>query len=163
MRSLKEKIFNKFIQHDNIPLWREKIRGKKQNLIFTNGVFDILHKGHIDYLIRARELGDKLIVALNSDRSVKRIKGAKRPINELTGRIYLVSALEMVDAVTFFEEDNPIEIIKKIKPDIHVKGGDYQAEELVEARSVKDLGGKIIILPFVEGHSTTSIIKRMKE
>ncbi|GIW23685.1 MAG: glycerol-3-phosphate cytidylyltransferase [Candidatus Sericytochromatia bacterium] len=136
---------------------------QKKKIVFTNGCFDILHTGHINYLARAKELGDILIVAVNSDHSVKRLKGKERPINTLNDRMFLLASLCFIDIVTFFEEDTPTEILKKIKPDIHVKGGDYKIEDLPEKQIIESYGGKIIILPFVQGYSTTNIITKMKK
>ncbi len=137
-----------------IAMLREK--GKK--IVFTNGCFDILHRGHIEYLKKAKELGDVLIVGLNSDDSVKRIKGKDRPINKQEDRAELLASLEFVDYVVIFDEDTPYNLIKEIKPDVLVKGGDYKLEEIVG----KEFAKKTITLPFIEGYSTTSIIEKMK-
>ena len=137
---------------------------KNKKFAFTNGVFDILHKGHVTYLEQARRLGDGLIVALNSDASTKRLgKGPNRPINTLADRLEVVAALESVDFVTWFEEDVPRNVIVQIKPDFLVKGGDYKASELSGASEIKSWGGKVKILPFVKGRSTTQIIARAKK
>ncbi|ACV24353.1 D-glycero-beta-D-manno-heptose 1-phosphate adenylyltransferase [Methanocaldococcus fervens] len=134
---------------------------KSQNLkiVFTNGCFDILHRGHIEYLNKAKKLGDVLIVGINSDESVKKIKGDKRPIIPLYSRAYVLDNLKAVDFVVPFDEETPIELIKIIKPDVHVKGGDYKEEDLPEAEIVKGYGGEIKIIPLIEGYSTTKIIK----
>ncbi len=136
---------------------------KAQNLkiVFTNGCFDILHKGHVEYLARAKKFGDILMVGINSDESIKKIKGAKRPIIPLESRIYVLNNLKPVDFVIPFDEETPINLIKIIKPDIHVKGGDYKEEDLPEAKIIKEYGGKVKILPLVEGFSTTNIIERV--
>ncbi len=122
---------------------------KAQNLkiVFTNGCFDILHKGHVEYLARAKKFGDILMVGINSDESIKKIKGAKRPIIPLESRIYVLNNLKPVDFVIPFDEETPINLIKIIKPDIHVKGGDYKEEDLPEAKIIKEYGGKVKILP----------------
>ncbi len=133
---------------------------KSQNLkiVFTNGCFDIIHRGHVEYLNKAKKLGDVLIVGINSDESVKKIKGDKRPIIPLYSRAYVLDNLKAVDFVVPFDEETPIELIKIIKPDVHVKGGDYKEEDLPEAEIVKDYGGEIKIIPLIEGYSTTKII-----
>jgi D-beta-D-heptose 7-phosphate kinase/D-beta-D-heptose 1-phosphate adenosyltransferase len=132
-----------------------------EKIIFTNGCFDILHPGHVTYLQQARQLGDRLIVAVNDDDSVKRLKGDDRPINNVQRRMSVLAALECVDWVLPFSEDTPVEVIKKIKPSVIVKGGDYTPEQVVGADIVKQYGGEVKILNFVEGHSTTDIINRI--
>jgi rfaE bifunctional protein nucleotidyltransferase chain/domain len=135
---------------------------KKKKYVFTNGVFDILHKGHVTYLEQARRLGDGLIVAVNADASVRRLKGSSRPINTLADRLEVIAALESVDFVTWFEEDVPRNVIVEIKPDFLVKGGDYKASELSGAPEIRSWGGKVKILPFVRGRSTTQIIAKAR-
>lgn len=135
-----------------------QIQGKK--VVFTNGCFDILHAGHVTYLSEAKKLGDVLIVGLNSDDSVRRLKGASRPVNEQQDRAYVLDALASVDYVCIFEEDTPLELIEKVIPDVLVKGGDYRVEDIVGADIVGKNGGEVIVLPFVKGKSTTSIIER---
>lgn len=130
--------------------------GKK--IVFTNGCFDILHLGHVQYLAQARELGDILVVGLNADVSVKRLKGDSRPINPEFARAMVLAALQFVDYVILFEEDTPLHLIQKVSPDFLVKGGDYSNEQIVGADFVTQNGGKVITLPFVEGFSTTHII-----
>lgn len=133
-----------------------------KTLVFTNGVFDILHAGHVQYLQAARELGDLLVVALNTDESVKALnKGADRPINTLEDRAAVMSALRSVDFVVSFSESTPENLIAEIKPDIHVKGGDYTPEQLPETKIVESYGGKVVILPFLPGRSTTSILQKL--
>ena len=131
--------------------------------VFTNGCFDILHAGHIDLLERAAKLGDRLIVGINSDDSIRRLKGEKRPINNQFSRRCLLLALRCVYDVLVFVEDTPCGLIAEIRPDIHVKGGDYREEDLPEAEIVKSYGGRVVILPLLEGYSTTSIFERIKE
>ena len=133
--------------------------GKK--IVFTNGCFDILHVGHIQYLEQAADLGDVLVVGLNSDRSVRALKGADRPINSENDRAKMLASLGCVDYVVIFDEDTPYELIRKIQPDILVKGGDYSVDEVVGRDVVEDKGGEVRILPFVEGKSTTGIIKKI--
>lgn len=129
-------------------------------VVFTNGCFDILHVGHVDLLQQARALGDFLIVGLNSDASVKRLKGQARPIHPETARARVVSALGCVDAVLIFEDDTPVATIEALRPHVHVKGGDYRPEDLPEARAVRDGGGEIVIIPLVEGFSTTQVLEK---
>jgi D-beta-D-heptose 7-phosphate kinase/D-beta-D-heptose 1-phosphate adenosyltransferase len=137
-------------------------RGKKPQVVFTNGCFDLLHRGHVTYLEQARLQGSALVVALNTDESVKRLKGPTRPVNTLEDRLAVLAALECVDHVTWFGEDTPLEIIQLLKPDVLVKGGDYKPDQMVGAREVKSWGGKVKALKFVEGQSTTKIIERSK-
>jgi D-glycero-beta-D-manno-heptose 1-phosphate adenylyltransferase len=134
-----------------------------KTVVFTNGVFDILHAGHIDYLEKARALGDYLVVALNTDETVRQLKGETRPVNTLEDRLKVISALRCVDCAVPFGEPTPEEIIRQIKPDIHVKGGDYTEDSLPEAKIVRSYGGQVVIMPTLEGRSTTSIIKRMQQ
>lgn len=138
------------------------IRKLNRKIVFTNGCFDILHPGHISYLREAKALGDVLIVGLNSDASVRRLKGNSRPIMTQDERALLLVALEMVDLVIIFDEDTPIETLEIIKPDIHVKGGDYKAKNLPEYPIVKAYGGAVKILSFVDGKSTSGVIERIQ-
>ena len=132
-------------------------------LVFTNGVFDILHRGHVTYLAQSRQLGASLLVALNSDDSVRQLgKGPERPINMLEDRMALIAALEMVDLVTWFEEDTPIEVIIKCKPDVLVKGGDWPAEKIVGAKEVLGWGGSVRSIPFEFERSTTETLSRIR-
>ena len=138
---------------------RFKAEGKK--IVFTNGCFDILHPGHTRYLFSARELGDYLIVAVNSDRSVRAIKGSGRPIMPQAERAELLAALGCVDGVVIFDEDNPLKVIQFLMPHILVKGGDWEEDEIIGADVVKGAGGEVRRIPFISGHSTTDILKRM--
>lgn len=138
-----------------------KTLGKK--VAFTNGVFDILHPGHIFSLSEAAKEGDYLIVGLNADASVKRLKGDSRPVNNQDARAILLAALLMVDAVVIFEEDTPLELIKALLPDVIVKGGDYTPEQVAGGKEVIAAGGKVVINPILEGYSTTALIAKMKE
>lgn len=134
-------------------------QGKR--LVFTNGVFDILHAGHVCLLEEARRLGDLLVVGINSDESVRSLgKGANRPINGEDDRALVLSALRCVDAVILFHEQSPELLIEKLRPDVHVKGGDYREEDLPEAKIVRGYGGEVVILPLLEGRSTTSLLQR---
>lgn len=137
-------------------------RLKSQRIVFTNGVFDILHEGHIASLSDAAANGNILIVALNTDASVKRLKGESRPVNNENSRALIMASLVMVDAVVLFDEDTPLELIRAILPDVLVKGGDYTPETVVGAKEVIAAGGELKIVPIKEGFSTTGIIERMK-
>jgi D-glycero-beta-D-manno-heptose 1-phosphate adenylyltransferase len=138
----------------------ESLRQGKR-LVFTNGVFDILHAGHVQYLERAKALGDLLIVGINTDASVKTLnKGANRPVNTEADRAAVLSALRCVDGVLLFDEQTPERLIAELKPDVHVKGGDYKEQDLPEAKIVREYGGEVVILPLLEGRSTTSILQR---
>lgn len=139
----------------------EAARLRGQSIVFANGVFDILHAGHIQFLQQAKALGDILVVAINSDASAQRIKGKNRPINSARDRAALVAALDPVDHVALFDEDTPIEMIRLLRPDIHVKGGDYADEALPEAEAVREVGGRIVILPLAGSISTSSVIDRI--
>lgn len=132
-------------------------------LVFTNGVFDIVHAGHVQALTAARSLGDLLIVGINSDESVRRLgKGEDRPIHTLEDRMAVLSALRMVDAVVPFTEDTPIDLIAELKPEIHVKGGDYDADSMPETPLVRSYGGQVVILPTLQGRSTTEALRRLR-
>lgn len=134
---------------------------RKGKVVFTNGCFDLVHRGHVSYLERARKLGRALVVALNTDSSVKRLKGRGRPVTPLSDRLEVLASLECVDYVTWFAEDTPLKLIQKLQPDVLVKGGDYHANLIVGAREVKSWGGKVRTLPFVKGKSTTRILARV--
>ncbi len=137
-------------------------RRKGYRLVFTNGVFDIIHAGHVRYLEEAQLLGDLLFVGVNSDESVRRLgKGPNRPINPLQDRMKVLAALRFVDGVVAFDEDTPEALIAILKPDVHVKGGDYRAEDLPETKIVESYGGRVVILPTLEGRSSTRVIKEL--
>ncbi len=157
-----ENFKNKIIEFNKIENICRRIRHGKKTIVTTNGCFDILHLGHVEYLQQASALGDVLIVGINSQDSVRRIKGSDRPITGEQGRISVVAALGFVDFCVLFNEDTPVELLKKIKPDIHVKGGDYSSDDLIEKKVIEDNGGVIKILPLVDGYSTTNIIEKLK-
>ena len=138
---------------------RLKAKGKK--IVFTNGCFDIIHAGHVKYLQRAKRLGDILVVAINSDSSVKTLKGKGRPVNKQSDRALVVSYLEFVDYVTIFSGATPERLIRRIKPDLLVKGGDWKAKDIVGGEFVSSYGGKVVSLPFIKGQSTTSILEKI--
>ncbi len=142
-----------------VTSWQKE--GKK--VVFTNGVFDLLHIGHVTYLAKAAELGDKLIIGLNADSSVRRIKGESRPVNDQSSRAALLAALFFVDGVVIFEEDTPLELITALMPDVLVKGADYSIENIVGGKEVIANGGEVKTIQFVEGYSSTSIINKIKE
>ncbi len=156
-----DRIQSKIIERKNISSYKREhvIRP----LVFTNGCFDLLHPGHISYLMKARELGNFLWIGLNTDESVRKLKGQKRPVNSELTRSILLASLFFVDAVTIFDEDTPIHLLEEIHPDIHIKGGDYNKEDLPEYNTVIEYGGRVEILPFIEGESTTGLIKKIKE
>lgn len=148
---------DKIISLDNF----KSLSIKSKKIVFTNGCFDIIHAGHVRYLEQARLLGDILIIGLNSDASVKRLKGSNRPVNNEQNRAIVLAALEAVDYIIVFEDDTPYELIKEIQPDILVKGGDWNKDSIVGADIVKAKGGKVISMPYREGLSTTNIIKKI--
>ncbi|HVF42295.1 MAG TPA: D-glycero-beta-D-manno-heptose 1-phosphate adenylyltransferase [Pyrinomonadaceae bacterium] len=141
---------------------RARLRAGGRRLVFTNGCFDLLHVGHVRYLSEARALGDALLVAINSDASVRALKGAGRPIMNESERAEILAALEAVDFVTVFDEDSPRALISEVLPDVLVKGGDYRLDEIHGREEVERAGGRVLSLPFVEGASTTGIIERIK-
>jgi D-beta-D-heptose 7-phosphate kinase/D-beta-D-heptose 1-phosphate adenosyltransferase len=140
--------------------WREERAG---TVVFTNGVFDLVHPGHVDVLEAARSCGDALIVGVNSDASVRRLKGEGRPVRSENDRAHVLAAMEAVDAVVIFPEDTPIELIRALRPDVLVKGGDYTPETVVGRGEVESRGGRVVIVPLTAGHSTTSIIERLRD
>ena len=148
------KIFDRQILSQRIAMWRFQ----NNKVIFTNGCFDILHRGHIEYLSKARDLGDVLVVGVNTDSSVKRIKGENRPVQDEASRAQILASLRFVEAVILFDEDTPFELISMIKPDVLVKGGDYSEETIVGADIVRANGGDVVTIPIVEGYSTSKIL-----
>ncbi len=152
----------KVLDIDELVRRREELRRRGLTVVFTNGCFDLLHPGHVRYLAEARALGDILIVALNSDRTVRILKGAGRPILNEGERAQVVSALNAVDYVIFFDQETPRELISRLLPDVLVKGGDWPVDEIVGREEVESAGGRVLSLPYVEGSSTTDIIERIK-
>src|SRR3954471_22695732 len=150
---------DKIMDWQKAAVWRATLAGR---LVFTNGVFDLLHPGHIDVLLGARRQGDALVVGINSDASVKRLKGPERPVRGVAERCYVLAALSMVDAVVVFEADTPFELIMSLRPDVLVKGGDYTEASIVGAKEVRAWGGDVVVVPLTPGHSTTSTIERLR-
>ncbi|MBI5043456.1 MAG: D-glycero-beta-D-manno-heptose 1-phosphate adenylyltransferase [Nitrospirae bacterium] len=154
---------DKVMTQDELMPILDRLRKEGKKVVFTNGCFDILHVGHVRYLKEAKGYGDILIVAVNSDSSVKSIKGDKRPIVSQSERAEVVAALEMVDYVTMFDEDTPYNVIKKLQPDVLIKGGDWTIDKIVGRDIVEARGGRVIAIPFIEGASTTGIVERVLE
>ena len=140
----------------------EKWRLEKKNIVFTNGCFDLLHRGHVEYLQKAKNYGDVLVVGINSDSSVKRLKGVERPFLNQEDRSFIISSLVSVDVVCIFDEDTPFELIKLIQPDVLIKGGDYKANEIVGNDLVVKHGGQVLTVPFVQGKSSSNLIKKIQ-
>ena len=156
--SLRAKICNISEAAEIVKAWQ----AKNQKVVFTNGCFDLMHPGHVLYLEEARSLGDRLIVAVNSDDSVKRLKGASRPIQDENSRTVVLAALEAVDMVVIFQEDTPLEVITRLMPDMLVKGGDWSVDQIVGGEEVVAAGGEVRSIHFEEGHSTTDIIRKIR-
>src|SRR5882672_3990249 len=152
----------KILSLDELLGVRQGLRAAGKTLVFTNGVFDLLHVGHVRYLAAARALGDVLLVAINSDRTVRELKGAGRPINNESERAEILAALRQVDYVTIFDDISPRALITRLLPDVLVKGGDYNLGEIHGREEVEAAGGRVVSLPFIEGASTSAIIERMK-
>jgi D-glycero-beta-D-manno-heptose 1-phosphate adenylyltransferase len=148
------KILNRSVLRNRVAMWKFL----NQKIVFTNGCFDILHRGHIEYLSQARDKGEVLIIGLNTDDSVKRLKGEGRPVQDEMTRALVLASLRIVDAVVLFDEDTPYDLIKSIEPDVLAKGGDYTPDTIVGADIVKANGGEVVVIPLVEGYSTTGIL-----
>jgi rfaE bifunctional protein nucleotidyltransferase chain/domain len=157
---LKEKVVSQDQALKELKAWREK----NKKIVFTNGCFDIIHPGHIDYLSQARDLGDILVLGLNTDQSVRRLnKGSNRPINDERTRAYVLAGLASVDLIVFFDEETPYNLIKLLQPNVLVKGNDYEVEKIIGFDILKENGGEVITIPFLEGYSTSSLIKKIIE
>ena len=154
-------MIEKILSPEQMLRERERLRAAGKRLVFTNGVFDLLHVGHVRYLAQARALGDVLLVAINSDRTVRELKGPNRPVFDQAERAEILAALRFVDYVTVFDNISPRSLITELLPDVLVKGGDYQLDQIHGREEVEAAGGNVISLPFVEGASTTDIIKKM--
>ena len=157
-----EVIKEKIITDDNIDSLLTYWRLKDNRIVFTNGCFDILHRGHIEYLSSAFSMGDIMVVGLNSDKSVKKIKGNERPLQDEYSRALVLASLKQVTGVYLFDEDTPYNLISRVKPDVLVKGGDYKVEDIVGADVVKAYGGEVVTIDFLEGYSTTVLIERIQ-
>ncbi|NNE26395.1 MAG: D-glycero-beta-D-manno-heptose 1-phosphate adenylyltransferase [Saprospiraceae bacterium] len=155
-------MYDKVLSYHSEQSTEDALKSIVGKIVFTNGCFDLLHPGHVDYLDKARKLGDILIVGLNDDASVKRLKGEKRPLLPLADRAILLAALESVDYVIPFSEDTPLQLIKAVKPHTLVKGGDYTLDEMIGKDYVESRGGQVRIIPFLEGYSTTSLLERLQ-
>jgi rfaE bifunctional protein nucleotidyltransferase chain/domain len=153
----------KILSPDELLGVREGLRASGKSLVFTNGVFDLLHVGHVRYLAEARALGDVLLVAINSDRTARKLKGDGRPITNESERAEILAALRQVDYVTIFDDISPRSLITQLLPDVLVKGGDYNLDEIHGREEVEAAGGRVVSLPFIEGASTSAIINRMKQ
>ena len=154
-------VFNKLLSLNEAQQKVRALQASGKKVVFSNGCFDILHAGHVEYLTAARELGDALIIGLNSDASVRRLKGPNRPVCCEADRAAVLSALQVVDGITLFDEDTPEELIGTLLPDILVKGSDWAVEQIAGARAVIDRGGSVLTLPLLEGRSTTGIIEKI--
>ncbi|MDG1720807.1 MAG: D-glycero-beta-D-manno-heptose 1-phosphate adenylyltransferase [Bacteroidia bacterium] len=157
------KIINDKIFHsrESLVKVRDQWKHRQEKVVFTNGCFDILHLGHIDYLSKAADLGERLIIGVNTDESVSKIKGPNRPIIEEITRLTKLASFAFVDGVILFDEETPVELIKSVRPDVLVKGGDYKISTIVGADFVKQNGGNVIVIPFLEGHSSTNYINKI--
>ena len=154
---------NKIFSLENLKIQVEKWKATGEKVVFTNGCFDIIHQGHIEVLARTADLGTKLIVGLNSDSSIQKLKGKNRPIIQQQSRSILLASFSFVDAVVLFSEDTPIDLISTLLPDVLAKGGDYKIETIVGHEIVQKNGGEIILVPFVDGFSSTTIIEKIKK
>ena len=156
------KIQDKIVSWDDALIKIIDWKDQQEKLVFTNGCFDLMHIGHLDYLSKAKDLGSRLIIGLNSSESVSRLKGPSRPINNDESRCQMLAALEFVDLVVLFSEDTPLKLINHIQPNILVKGGDYIKENIVGAKEVEKTGGSVEIINFVDGYSTTSLVTKIQ-
>ena len=155
-------MYGKIIAAKEVQQRMPHIRSISEKLVFTNGCFDLLHPGHIEYLIAARALGSHLIVGINDDDSVRQLKGTSRPLNPLPDRMTMLAALQCVDYVIPFSEDTPLELISQIRPQVIVKGGDYTPKQMIGSELVQSYGGEVVILPFKKGYSSTQLIEKIK-
>ncbi|MBC8343031.1 MAG: D-glycero-beta-D-manno-heptose 1-phosphate adenylyltransferase [Bacteroidetes bacterium] len=156
-----KKTKDKIHSWESMSFLRKQWKSSGLKVVFTNGCFDLIHLGHIDYLSKSADLGDKLIIAVNSDKSTKKLKGERRPLQDEQSRMMILASFSFVDAVVLFDEDTPYKIIQELLPDIQVKGGDYSKEDVVGADIQKQHGGELVILPYLEGYSTTGIEKKI--
>lgn len=158
-----DRIVKKILNCDELKEVLKQWKYEQKKIVFTNGCFDLIHRGHIDYLAKSADLGEVLIIGLNSDNSVKRIKGQNRPIIDEYSRALLLASLEFVSAVVLFDEDTPYDLVSTIKPDVLVKGSDYKAEDIVGNDVVKSKGGQVVTLSYLPGFSTSSIVQKIRQ
>lgn len=158
-----ESIVKKVVSLEQLLPKVELLKSQQKKIVFTNGCFDIIHRGHVEYLAQAADFGDHFIVALNTDSSVRKLKGDNRPINNEESRALVMASFQFIDHIVFFADDTPYRLIKSIKPDVLIKGGDYEIEDIVGYDIVMKYGGMVKTIPFVQGFSTTSIIKKISE
>ena len=159
LQSIKSKIYTQSELLEQSKVWKNN--GEK--IVFTNGCFDLVHRGHVELLANTADLGDKLVIGLNSDSSIKNLKGKNRPIIDENSRAILLASLQFIDAIVFFSEDTPYHLIETILPDILAKGGDYKVEEIIGHEVVLQNGGEVILVPFIDGFSTTNIVNKIKQ
>jgi rfaE bifunctional protein nucleotidyltransferase chain/domain len=157
-----DRVKNKIIEGEGLEKWLDECRKNGKKIVFTNGCFDILHRGHVEYLSKAAAFGDVMVVGLNTDASVKRLKGPSRPVNDEYARAFVLAGLEFVSVVVLFDEDTPYNLIKTVQPDVLVKGSDYKPENIVGYDIVTAKGGKVVTVDLVEGYSTTKTIEKMQ-
>jgi rfaE bifunctional protein nucleotidyltransferase chain/domain len=156
-------IRRKILPGSELDRWLARARFKNRKIVFTNGCFDVLHRGHVDYLVRASELGDLLVIGLNTDESVKRLKGPSRPYQDEETRAYILASMSFTSAIILFEEDTPLELIQKVRPDILVKGSDYKPVEIVGHDLVTSWGGKVLTVDLTPGFSSTQVIGKLTD
>jgi D-beta-D-heptose 7-phosphate kinase/D-beta-D-heptose 1-phosphate adenosyltransferase len=156
------RILQKIVDRDELARMVRRWQLLSKTVVFTNGCFDILHKGHLEVLAEAAALGHYLVVGVNADASVHRLKGPERPVNDEAFRSQMLASLLVVDAVCVFDEDTPLELISTVRPDVLVKGGDYDPETIVGAREVRSWGGQVVTIPLVEGYSTSNLIRKIR-
>ena len=159
LKNIKSKIYSL----SDLKIQSEKWKGKGKKIVFTNGCFDLVHRGHLEVLANTADLGDKLIIGLNSDSSIKDLKGENRPIMDEISRAILLASLQFVDAIVFFSEETPYKLIETLVPDVLAKGGDYKVTEIAGNEVVLENGGEVILVPFIAGFSSTNIVEKIKQ
>ena len=159
LKNIKSKIYSL----SDLKIQSDKWKGKGKKIVFTNGCFDLVHRGHIEVLANTADLGEKLIIGLNSDSSIKDLKGENRPIMDEISRAILLASLQFVDAVVFFSEETPYKLIETLGPDVLAKGGDYKVTEIAGNEVVLENGGEVILVPFIDGFSSTNIVEKIKQ
>tara|TARA_B110000495_G_scaffold172537_1_gene161527 strand:- start:45 stop:536 length:492 start_codon:yes stop_codon:yes gene_type:complete len=159
LKNIKSKIYSL----SDLKIQSDKWKGNGKKIVFTNGCFDLVHRGHLEVLANTADLGDKLIIGLNSDSSIKDLKGKNRPIIDENSRAILLASLQFVDAIVFFSDENPYKLIENLVPDILAKGGDYKVTEIAGHNIVLENGGEVILVPFIDGFSSTNIVEKIKQ